>query len=95
MKRSELLFGAVLVPIDFAALVFAGALAYLLRTSEIIQRYRPAVFELDLPFFEYMQLVVIVAALIVGIFAMQGLYALESTRKVLEVMTRIFAGISM
>jgi exopolysaccharide biosynthesis polyprenyl glycosylphosphotransferase len=95
MKRSELFFGAVLVPIDFVALLTAGAAAYYLRVSPYVQRVRPAIFELDLPFFEYLQLVAIVSLTIVIIFALQGLYAMQATRRLRDELTRIFAGISM
>jgi len=95
MKRSELFFGAALVPIDFIALVGAGAAAYYLRVSPFVQRVRPAVFTLDLPLIEYLPLLGIVAFSIVVIFALQGLYAMESTRRLRDELTRIFAGISM
>jgi len=93
MKRSELFFGAVLVPLDFGALLLAGAAAYFLRVSETIQTIRPVVFELELPFLEYMQLAAIVSAMIVGIFAFEGLYSLQTTRRPLWELTRIFYGI--
>jgi exopolysaccharide biosynthesis polyprenyl glycosylphosphotransferase len=95
MKRSELFFGAMLVPIDFLALLAAGALAYYLRVSPFVQEVRPAVFQLDLTFIEHMQLVAIVATVIIAIFAIQGLYALQVTRRFLDEFTRIFAGISI
>jgi len=94
MKRSELFFDAVLLPLDFAALLAAGAAAYFLRTSELVQQVRPAVFELDLPVVDYMQLVTIVSMIIIGIFALQGLYAMQVTRRLLEEVTRIVAGIT-
>lgn len=95
MKRSELFFGAMLVPLDFLALLAAGAAAYFLRTSETAQRIRPAIFEVDLPLVEYMQLVAIVAAAIIIIFSIQGLYTMRVTRRVLEEFTRIISGISL
>ncbi|MEX0649948.1 MAG: sugar transferase [Candidatus Andersenbacteria bacterium] len=95
MKRSELFFGAILVPLDFIALLIAGALAYYLRTSGPIQELRPATFELDLPLTEYIQLVAVVAAVIIIIFAVQGLYTLQVTRKALDEFTKIFSGISI
>ncbi len=95
MKRSELFFGAALVPIDFLALVAAGMAAYYLRTSELVQSVRPAVFVLDLPLLEYLQLVIVVSAAIIVIFALQGLYAMQATRRLLDEQASIFAGISM
>lgn len=95
MKRSELFFGAILLPLDFLALLLAGGLAYFLRVSQFVQRVRPAVFELDLPFSEYMQLVAVVASVIVAIFALEGLYAMQATRRALDELTKLFAGISI
>lgn len=95
MKRSELVFGALLVPIDFMALLAAGAAAYYLRVSSYVQRVRPATFQLDLPFFEYLQLASIIALVVVIIFSLQGLYAMQATRRLRDELTRILAGISM
>lgn len=95
MKRSELLFGALLVPLDFAALIVAAAAAYAIRTSAYVQQLRPAVFEVDLTFLEYMQLAAAVSGLVVIIFALQGLYAMQVTRRLLDEVTRIFSGVSM
>ena len=83
------------MPLDFFALLVAGAVAYFLRTSTYVQRVRPAVFELDLPLPEYMQLIVMVSLVIIGIFALLGLYGMDSTRKLLDEFTRIFSGISI
>lgn len=95
MKRSELFFGAILVPVDFIALLAAGLAAYFLRVSTLVQEFRPAVFVLDLPLMEYLQIVSVVAAIIIAVFAVQGLYALQVTRRALEEFTRIFSGISI
>ncbi len=95
MKRSELFFGAILVPIDYVALLFAGAAAYYVRLSQVAQSFRPALFELDLPFPQYMQLVSIVSFAIIAVFAMQGLYAMRVTRKAFDEVTKIFSGVSL
>jgi len=95
MKRSELFFAAALVPIDFLAIMLAGAAAYGLRTSAYVQRVRPATFVVDLGFLEYMELISIVALVVVGIFAWQGLYAMRATRRLIDEYSRIFAGVSM
>ncbi len=95
MKRSELFFGALLVPIDFMTLVLAAALAYFLRLSEVAQGVRPALFELDLPFAQYMQLASIVSLVILFVFSLHGLYAMRVTRRALDEVTQIFSGISI
>ncbi|OGY42259.1 MAG: hypothetical protein A3G57_01075 [Candidatus Andersenbacteria bacterium RIFCSPLOWO2_12_FULL_45_8] len=95
MKRSELFFAAILVPIDWAAIMLAGAGAYFLRMSEFIQEVRPAVFVLDLPLQEYMQLTAVVAAVVVVIFAVHGLYAIRVTHRLYDEFMKIFSGISI
>lgn len=95
MKRSELFFAALLVPIDFAALLLAGSLAYHLRTSPYVQSVRPAVFVLDFPYLDYLRFLSILSILILLIFALQGLYTMKATRRLFDEFTRIFAGISI
>ncbi|MDA1169208.1 MAG: sugar transferase [bacterium] len=95
MKRSELFFGALLVPIDFMALVFAAACAYFLRLSTVAQDVRPALFEVDLPFAEYMQTASVVSLVILFVFSLHGLYAMRVTRRALDEVTQIFSGISI
>lgn len=95
MKRSELFFGAVLVPIDFVALLLAASAAYYLRLSNVAQGFRRAVFEVDLPFAEYMQLSAIVSLAIIALFVLHGLYAMRVTRKALDEVTQIFSGVSI
>ena len=95
MKRFELFFNAILVPLDFVALILAGLLAYYLRISPAVQELRPALFIVDLPLRQYMELVVIMSLVIVLIFAAQGLYAMKVRRRLVEEFTKIFSGISL
>ncbi len=95
MKRSELFFGALLVPIDFIALLSAAAAAYFIRLSPIAQGFRPVVFELDLPFAQYVQLASSVSLVILFVFSLHGLYSMRVTRRALDEVTQIFSGISI
>jgi len=95
MKRSELFFGAILVPLDFMALLAASLCAYYLRISPIVQGFRRAQFTIQLPLIQYVQLACIVSGVIVIIFALQGLYIIQSKRRAWDEVTRIFSGISM
>lgn len=95
MKRSELFFDAILVPLDFFALVAASVAAYYLRVSPYIQRVRPATFTVDLPLTQYLQLATIVATIIIAIFALQGMYVVRSRRRAFDELTRILSGISI
>lgn len=82
MKKSELLFSGLLVPVDFFMLILAGLLAYSIRFSQWARELRPIVFEL--PFKEYLGLVLLMAPFFIVIFALAGLYNLKTTRKTWE-----------
>ncbi|MBI4272271.1 sugar transferase [Candidatus Uhrbacteria bacterium] len=71
MKRSDLFFAAILVPIDFLLLVAAGFAAYFLRFGAL-QDIQPVIYQI--PFFTYMRYVFGVSIFAIGIFASTGLY---------------------
>ncbi|PIQ75352.1 MAG: hypothetical protein COT41_02295 [Candidatus Portnoybacteria bacterium CG08_land_8_20_14_0_20_40_83] len=89
MKRSELIFTAILVPVDFLMLVLAGLLAYGLRTSSLIAKWRPVLFSLNLPFERYFGLVLLVSLIWLAVFAVVGLYSMKRNNKLLEEFFRI------
>lgn len=85
MKKSELIFSAILAPIDFLMLIAAGLTAYFLRLSSLgIKLVGPAVFQLNLPFYKYFILVLVVSLFWLAIFSVSGLYKLKSTRSAIE-----------
>lgn len=88
MKKSELVFSAILVPIDFMMLVLAGLAAYDLRTG-FLSRFKPVEFTLNLPFERYWPLVVAVALGFVFVYAFAGLYRLQVRRGLINEVTRI------
>ncbi len=83
MKKSELFFNVLLLPVDFVMLISAGLVTYFLRTS-IISSFRPVFFQLNLPLDRYFLLVLSVSLLFVGFFAIVGLYKLRTTVSSLE-----------
>lgn len=87
MKRSELAFSALLVPVDFLMLVAAAGTAYYLRFFAL-NEIRPVLYEL--PFGAYLRVVSIVAIGWLGVFAVSGLYAFRATRRVIDEMAKIF-----
>ncbi len=92
MKRSADLFFTVLrVPMDFMALLGAGALAYSLR-FETFADIRPVLF--SLPFGDYLAMVAAAAAVWLVIFAAAGLYTVGGTRKKFEEFRKIFLACS-
>jgi exopolysaccharide biosynthesis polyprenyl glycosylphosphotransferase len=94
MKRSELIFTAILVPLDFLMLIGAGLVAYFLRISPWIAQYRPVLFHLNLPFEKYLLLVFGVSIFLLIIFALVGLYKIQPVRRPLEDFFKIIIGIS-
>lgn len=84
MKRPNLIFTALLVPVDFLMLVLAGAAAYFLRTSDLVSQLRPVLFNIDLPFEKYFATVLIVAILWIVVFALSGLYKIKRSNRLVE-----------
>lgn len=77
-KKSELFFSAILVPLDFLMIVLAGLAAYFLRFQSLLVEIRPIIYEI--PFKEYLGIVLILAGIWLVIFALSGLYAIGSRR---------------
>jgi exopolysaccharide biosynthesis polyprenyl glycosylphosphotransferase len=95
MKRSEIFFDAVLLPLDFLAIVVASIGVYAIRVSPAVRALRPVLFEVDLPLREFVVLVVMIAIATLVIFAALGLYAMEVTRRPIDEFTRIVAGMTL
>jgi len=88
MKKSELLFSAILVPVDYFIIFLAGILTYNLRFGEFFSEIRPVIYEIV--FKDYVVTLFIVAGLFVIIFALSGLYAIRSNRKMIDEASKIF-----
>lgn len=86
MKRADLAFAAILVPLDYLALVASAAAAYSLRFADVFTSIKPVVF--DLTFNEFLKVAMPIAAVYLGVFALAGLYAIRPRRVAVE-MTRI------
>lgn len=83
MKKAELIFSVLLLPVDFVMLVAAGIATYFLRVK-LISAFRPVLFELNMPFEKYLLLTFAVSVVFLISYAISGLYRLASTRKTLE-----------
>ena len=94
MKKAQLFFTSILVPLDFLMIIGAGLLSYYLRTSSWIVQYRPVLFELNLPFNRYFILIVFVSVFMLLIFALIGLYKIKSIRSFLDDFPKILIGVS-
>ncbi len=84
MKRSEIFFSTIQLPLDAAALVAAALGAFFLR--DVLPRYisaiPPRVF--DVPLEQYMSAVFAVLPVVLIIYAVDGLYAMRTTRRPLR-----------
>ena len=88
MKRFELFFTFIQLPVDYFMLVLAGLSAYVLRFAPVIKAIRPVIFNLS--WAAYWPLVLSVAAAWLVIFAFNGLYSTNPNRKLARDLTAIF-----
>lgn len=93
MKKSELFFNVIKLPVDFLMLLLAGVSTYLLRT-EILSAFRPVFFEFNLPFHRYFYLIVFVSLIFVSTYAISGLYSLKTRRSFFEEFLKIIVASS-
>ncbi len=83
MKKAELFFSAFQVPVDYFMFVLAGIGAFYLRRSHAIQEFQPLLYEFSIR--EYLQVLLVVAAFFVIVFAVEGLYRIQSNKsKIIE-----------
>lgn len=78
MRKAELFFAGILLPLDFIALIAAGLAAYSSRFHPIFTSIRPVAF--DLPLDRYTPLVMVVALVWMFIFSLIGLYKIERVK---------------
>jgi len=76
MKRGEVVFNVLRVPLDFVLLVLAGLVVYGLRVR-VLDAWRPVLFGPELPLTRYLWLLLAVSVLFVLVYAVSGLYAMK------------------
>lgn len=87
MKKSELVFSFILVPLDLIMIILAGVSAYNIRYAQFITGIRPVVF--NLPFWEYFKILLIIGPLWLILFALAGLYNIRSARTIVKEVYRV------
>lgn len=92
MKRFELTFAFLQLPLDYLMLVLAGFSAYGLRFTKLVTAIRPILFNLS--WNKYWPLVFIVALGWILIFALTGLYSANPNRKLTQELGRVFLACS-
>ncbi len=90
MKRSQLGLAAAALPLDYLMVVLAGVGAYFLRFETFVTDIRPIRFEL--PLAEFLPTLLVAGAVWVGLFALVGLYAMQSQLKLSAEIARVFVG---
>ncbi|MFZ2193374.1 MAG: sugar transferase [Candidatus Moraniibacteriota bacterium] len=83
MKRSELFFSAIQVPIDFLMIVLGALTAFVVRERpDVIKYFQLSSLEFHHVYFnDYIKIALIAAPVFVFIFAIEGLYDIRVTRK--------------
>lgn len=89
MKRSELIFTIIRVPLDFLTLLAAASAAFYLRFHPFFTEWRPVIF--DLSYARYMEGVWPIILLWIAIFAFARLYAIRPDRIAGEVSRIVLA----
>lgn len=92
MKRSELIFTALLVPLDFFMVLVSAILAYWIRFHPRIQAIRPIIFKL--PFQEFIIFVLAIIPFWLLIFAIASFYNLKRRKRFIDEFSRAFIAIS-
>lgn len=82
MKRAELIFSFLLVPLDFIMFLLAGISAYNLRFSTLSTGIRPVIF--NLPFNQFFQILLPISISWIIVFALAGLYRMRSTQSFIK-----------
>jgi len=93
MKKSEILFNAFLVPLDYVMIVLAAVLVYMLRFyfNPIVESY-PLLYKL--PFGEYFVIALVSGLVVVSVYAIEGLYSMKVTRSLFREFIKIVTATS-
>ena len=93
MKKADLFFNVLRLPMDFLMLLLAGATTYIFRT-QILGTFRPVFFEFNLPLDEYLYLVVFVSVLFIISYTISGLYSMKVRMSITEEFSKILVSSS-
>lgn len=92
MRKIDLAFNLIRVPIDFMLLIGATFSAYLVRVSPMVADIRPVLF--NLPLGEFFILVSVISIFFISIFALSGLYLIHKSTPVLQELARLVIALS-
>ncbi len=92
MKKSELLFNLIAIPLDTLALISAGIVAYQLR-YQTDSWVGPVLFDLSLA--DFLGILIRAIPIVLLIFALLGLYSLRGTRRIRTEWSKVTMGLSL
>ena len=92
MRRNQLTFAVILLPLDYLALLAAAVTAHRLRFETLVE-LRPAISLL--PYHEFLQAAALVALGYLAIFALTGLYAIERPRRIVEETVKVVSACTL
>ncbi len=92
MRRNQLTFAVILLPLDYVALLLAAMTAHRLR-FETFAELRPAISLL--PYHEFFKAAAVIALAYLVIFALTGLYAIEHPRRILEEAVKVVSACTL
>jgi exopolysaccharide biosynthesis polyprenyl glycosylphosphotransferase len=92
MRRNQLTFAVILLPLDYVALLLAAVTAYRLRFETFIG-FRPAVSLIA--YSEFLAAAALIALGYLAIFALTGLYTIERPRRILEESVKVISACTL
>jgi exopolysaccharide biosynthesis polyprenyl glycosylphosphotransferase len=93
MKRSELFFSAVQVPVDYAMIVLASLTAFAIRDIPQVVSALPKLYQFS--FNKYLDVTFAIAGVFVLVYALEGLYDIRATRKFWQEAFKVFSATSL
>ena len=90
MKKSELFFSALQVPVDYLMILLAGALVYYLRFRSRLIEVFPLPQSEIINKGQYAKFVLIIGIFFIITYAVDGLYRIKSTKKIISQIYQIF-----
>lgn len=92
LKKAQLLFKTILVPVDFLLVMAAGLSAYYLRFSEYSVGIRPVIFNLSVE--SYVWSLLLISAIMMPVFFLSGLYNISKSSNLAKEIARIILACS-
>jgi len=93
MKRSEIIFGVLQVPVDYFMIVLAALTAFAVRDIPQILAVKEKLY--NFPFQDYLEIVLLITPVFLAIYAMEGLYRMRVTRRFWQEAFDVFKATSL